>query len=142
MKLKVNAPEDIYEQEADRVADEVMRMSGPAKQNDAGLMNSDSAPRVQRLCSACEKREEELQLRPLDSPEFSSQQSSHEEQEKPPAQDTPVRAPFVAPQIQSGIDSLRGGGQPLSKLRITKRPVAKRRANPQSAFLQVALIRR
>jgi hypothetical protein len=29
-KLRIGSPNDIYEQEADRVADQVMRMSGPA----------------------------------------------------------------------------------------------------------------
>lgn len=31
-KLRVSQPGDVYEQEADRIADQIMRMSGPAKQ--------------------------------------------------------------------------------------------------------------
>ena len=45
-KLEVNQPGDEYEQEADRVADQVMRMASP--------------PAVQKRCSACEQ-ENQLQ---------------------------------------------------------------------------------
>jgi hypothetical protein len=53
-KLRVGAPNDAYEQEADRVADRVMRMSSP------GI--------VQRRCSDCDK-EEEVQRKDDDSNE-------------------------------------------------------------------------
>ena len=43
-KLEVNQPGDEYEQEADLVADQVMRMAAP--------------PAVQRRCSACEREEQ------------------------------------------------------------------------------------
>lgn len=39
-KLTVNAPGDVYEQEADRVADQVMRMPGPAKDADSSVLLS------------------------------------------------------------------------------------------------------
>lgn len=45
-KLKVSQPGDAAEQEADQVAEQVMRQSGEAK--------------VQRMCSACEEEEEGL----------------------------------------------------------------------------------
>lgn len=44
-KLAVGAPDDVHEQEADRVADEVMRMPGPALK--PGILNSSTAPFVQ-----------------------------------------------------------------------------------------------
>lgn len=50
-KLKIGQPNDSYEQEADRVADQVMRM--PATE----------IPSIRRKCEACE--EEELQMKPL-----------------------------------------------------------------------------
>lgn len=43
-KLTINQPGDIYEQEADRIAAQVMRM--PAQS---------SPPKIHRLCSACEE---------------------------------------------------------------------------------------
>lgn len=48
-KLQVSEPGDVYEQEADRVAEEVTR-SSPAK--DSGG-ESEAPPRVQRKCAAC-----------------------------------------------------------------------------------------
>ncbi len=59
-KLKIGAPNDAYEQEADRVADQAVSMPGPV----AGRRNSISdqpARRLQRKCGKCE--EDETQLR-------------------------------------------------------------------------------
>jgi len=55
-KLKINKPGDKYEQEADRVADQVMRM--PESQSLAGG--------IQRACSSCKEDEELLQRQPLE----------------------------------------------------------------------------
>ena len=52
-KLKVSQPDDSYEQEADRVADQVMRMpeaSPPTASQQTG-------PQIQRLCTDCEEEE-------------------------------------------------------------------------------------
>src|SRR5262245_40205554 len=58
-KLEIGRPNDAFEREADRVAEEVLRMPAApatiaAAPHDAGK----AAPPVQRLCSECE---EELQ---------------------------------------------------------------------------------
>jgi hypothetical protein len=53
-KLTINQPGDIYEQEADRIADEVMRMPDAAP---AAVSRSTSAATVQRKCAACEEEE-------------------------------------------------------------------------------------
>jgi hypothetical protein len=45
-KLTVNQPGDRFEQEADRVADQIMRMQDPT---------TGGAPKVQRTCSRCEE---------------------------------------------------------------------------------------
>jgi hypothetical protein len=69
-KLKVNQPGDKYEQEADRVADLVMRMPAPVKPS-TGV-----PPSLQRKCAACassggsclkcaEKEDEIMQGKPL-----------------------------------------------------------------------------
>ena len=52
-KLRINTPGDRHEQEADRIADQIMRM--PETQ-------------VQRKCKSCEEEEEEIQMKPLQSP--------------------------------------------------------------------------
>ena len=52
-KLTINPPNDVYEQEADRVADEVMRMPDPTV----------GEGRLQRMCPECK---EELQRQPVE----------------------------------------------------------------------------
>jgi hypothetical protein len=59
-KLKIGAPNDKYEQEADRVADQVMRMPEPR-----AVQTQTSSPQIQRLCPECE---EELQRQPQPTP--------------------------------------------------------------------------
>src|SRR5262245_17523493 len=51
-KLTVGAPDDAFEQEADRVADQVMRMPEP------GVAAAAAPPRVQRMCAECEEEKE------------------------------------------------------------------------------------
>ncbi len=66
-KLTVNQPGDVHEQEADQVADQVMRMDADIKQPAIGG-NKERAPQsmvntnisfVQRACTACEQKDEE-----------------------------------------------------------------------------------
>ena len=97
-KLKINEPGDIYEQEADRVADEVMRMSEPQVQQQAeeeDLIQTESiadqiTPLVQRQVEP-EEEEELIQIKTVGDV-----------------------TPELTPTISSGIQSLQGGGRPLS----------------------------
>src|SRR5262249_7152974 len=72
-KLKVGEPDDKFEQEADGVADEVMRMpdstvSGVAspgfRARDAAPARS-APPSIQRMCAECTEEDQELQRMPL-----------------------------------------------------------------------------
>lgn len=83
-KLTVNAPGDAYEQEADRVADQVLRMPDGEL---AGV--APAAPGIQRMCAECEE-------------------------EKVQAKEAPGAVPAVAPETEAKIGALRGGGAPLS----------------------------
>ncbi|MCF0074348.1 DUF4157 domain-containing protein [Dyadobacter sp. CY261] len=56
-KLTVNAPGDQYEQEADAVADRVMRMPDPAVANPAASFRTIPVSSLQRKCAACEREE-------------------------------------------------------------------------------------
>jgi hypothetical protein len=56
-KLKVGAVDDPLEHEADRVADQVMRMPAP------GVSVTAAPPQLSRKCAACEE-EEKLQTKP------------------------------------------------------------------------------
>jgi hypothetical protein len=51
-KLTVGAPDDAFEREADRTADQVMRMPEPE------VETSSVPPRVQRMCAECEEETE------------------------------------------------------------------------------------
>jgi len=85
-KLTIGQPGDIYEQEADRVAEQVMRMP---------------EPEVQRQP---EEEEEELQM---------VQKQPQEEEEEMQMKELPGQNSEVAPKLESRINALRGGGQPL-----------------------------
>lgn len=119
MKLTVNQPGDEYEQEADQIADQVMRMP---------------KPKIQRLCPECKeelqrqpmaeekkKEEETLQMKPLAesiTPLIQRQTNSPEEEKKKEEeilQTIPAsgEAVTVSPTLQSQITALQGGGQPL-----------------------------
>src|SRR5215470_17212246 len=56
--LAINHPNDIHEQEADRVADKIMRMPSPEA---ASWNTTSSKGGLQRKCAECEKDEEQLQ---------------------------------------------------------------------------------
>src|SRR6185295_6852750 len=107
-KLAVNAPGDAYEREADRVADQVLRMPDPAA---PGV--SAAPPSIQRLCSHCEEEEKVQRALPKE-----------EEEDKLERKETAAGAggsggagavPTVSPRTESRIAALRsGGGAPLS----------------------------
>jgi cell wall-associated NlpC family hydrolase len=54
-KIAVSTPGDQYEQEADRIADQVMRMQGPG-----AIGHTGPATQVQRKCSKCEEDDKKL----------------------------------------------------------------------------------
>ncbi|MBI3796018.1 MAG: DUF4157 domain-containing protein [Deltaproteobacteria bacterium] len=98
-KLMVNRPGDRFEQEADRVADQVMRMPVVS-----GATVAESAQRlsIQRLCAECE---EEVQRQPMED-----KVSVMPIQTQPEAGHTPA----VTTAIQAQVEALRSGGQRLS----------------------------
>lgn len=95
-KLTVGQPNDVYEQEADRVADQVMRMPDPEIQ-----------------CQIPEE-EEKLQTSPLAgmiTPVI--QRQSPEEEEKLQTKAASGMTPTVDANLEGNINNLRGAGQPL-----------------------------
>ena len=60
-KLKISHSEDAYEQEADKVAEEVMKMSSSSSGSNTKLLSSTSSNEVvdRKKCSECEMKEEE-----------------------------------------------------------------------------------
>jgi hypothetical protein len=101
-KLIIGKPNDKYEQEADRVADEVMRMP---------------EPQVQRQS---EEDEEEEMIQPKSigeqiTPLIQRQVEPEEEEEETLQAKAEGQTPDVIPSLESRINALQGGGQSLSK---------------------------
>ena len=66
-KLAVNKPGDVYEQEADRVADAVMSQADPVVSPSQAVLHSHAPAPVQRKCAACEEEDEELRVQRKES---------------------------------------------------------------------------
>ncbi len=89
-KLTINQPNDIYEQEADAVADKVMRM--PDNESVLQPFFKPASPSIQRKCTHCEEEEQQLQRKEANHSELTA---DHE--------------------LSAFAGALSGGGQPLSK---------------------------
>jgi hypothetical protein len=61
-KLSINPPNDMYEQEADAMADKVMRMPDTSIPG-----NLFFKPPIQRKCAACEEEEKQMQREEINS---------------------------------------------------------------------------
>jgi len=105
-KLKVGATNDPAEAEADRVADEVMRMPEPETDFGSPAISSEAdATQVRRLCVDCE---EELARKPVD--EMIRRQEDDEEElvqakealGETPASQEPKTCPVVFPTRTTG----------------------------------------
>ena len=104
-KLKVSDPNDAYEQEADRVADAVMRMP-------------DEALSRQPL----KEEEEAVQTKPLAdqiTPLVQRQEEVPEEEEEILTKTKPGETPAVTPDLESRIQAMKDGGHPLSPDQLT-----------------------
>ena len=103
-KLKIGAPNDKYEQEADRVADQVMRMpiGGPqkgAQREVSPIQNISSViSPIQRMCAECDKEED------FDTPVIQKKQNYHFSQGQSSVPDS----------VERTINS-PGSGSPLSE---------------------------
>jgi len=123
-KLRIGQPGDVYEHEADRVADAVMRMPAPQK---VSINNS----RIQRASTTFEENElkrqpieeeeeeEKLQKKPIEEEEekkLQRQPAEEEEEEKKfQAKNVSVSNPVVDSVIENQIQYMKGGGRSLSQ---------------------------
>jgi hypothetical protein len=111
-KLRVGPPNDIYEQEADRVADQVMRMpEGEFAPAPASSPHPKKQEEIQTRSSI------QLQPKPLAQQITPLVQRQEEEDKKKSIQSkrSPGQTPDVTPDIESNINAMKGGGQSLSK---------------------------
>jgi hypothetical protein len=130
-KLRIGQPGDKYEQEADRVADEVMRMPEPGVQRqvepeeeeEETLQSKPLASQITPLVQVQrqeepEEEEEMLQAKPLAeeiTPLVQRQVEPEEEEEELQAKATSGHISEVNSNLESDIQSFKGGGQPLSE---------------------------
>ncbi len=140
-KLKIGQPNDKYEQEADQVAEQVMRM--PDSGLSTFITDSSSANRmnfnggaIQRSCNSCsqEYKTAEEEKRSVEAenlcPKCRTQAGFIQTKQKPPqvqrqqsqsregflqTKSMVDKTPEVTADISSGIQTLQGGGQPLSQ---------------------------
>jgi hypothetical protein len=125
-KLTIGQPNDKYEQEADRVADEVMRMPEPRLQRQvepeeeetlqAKFLGGQITPLVQRQIEPEEEEEEEpIQAKLADGAQVQCQEEEPEEEEEEILQTKgrTGQTPEVTSNLESRINAIRSGGQPL-----------------------------
>ena len=108
-KLTINQPGDQFEQEADRVADQVMRMPH------LGIVAS-AAPGVQRKCSCggtcdkCEAKQEQIQMKRAGSGDLSQTEAPpivHEVLRSPGRPLDPATRAFMEPRFGHDFSSVR-----------------------------------
>jgi hypothetical protein len=115
-KLTIGPVDDVFEREADRVADEVTRM--PA-------VEAQSGEPVQRMCPECEEdavqRQEQLQLQPIEEEEEDLQMQRQEDEEEDeilmPKADGRSCCQGEQPDYVERVQRVRehSGGRPLSR---------------------------
>lgn len=104
-KLKLGAPEDVQERQADANADRIMRMpAGPRT-------GADGEEPVRRQCVACEAEQEERVRRAPPSDEEDKRKKEEELQAKPAPATT--RSGNLAADAAGRIQARRGGGTPV-----------------------------
>lgn len=99
-KLEVGARDDAYEREADRVAEEVMRMPAAPTATETAVIRQGYGPQAQRKCTACD---EEVRRQP------ESEEEDEFLQPKTPA----GSQPSPVPDLQTYVHSLKGSGLPI-----------------------------
>jgi outer membrane protein OmpA-like peptidoglycan-associated protein len=108
-KLKVSEPGDTYEIEADRVADEVMRMPDPSAPSKARVTPVSSSPQIHRACAQCSNES------------GSGEETSHDELDEDRRDQLQLWAkrdndpPSTQRDVDSQIAALQGSGETLGE---------------------------
>jgi len=121
-KLTINQPGDVYEQEADRVAEQVMRMPLDQMAQGTRIAGSPGTTFVQRQVVPDEEPREqrvrevgavEVVEETPEEAEETGEGETDEGEEAVQAKEVQGQTPHVTPQLQTHIDTMRGGGQAL-----------------------------
>ena len=104
-KLTISHPGDIYEQEAERVADQVMRMADPPPQipSVSSLHGAPPVPSLQRLCAECEEELTADHNAPI----------AHDHAARVLRQEEAASVPEVSPSVVTNIHAMQGSGSRL-----------------------------
>lgn len=106
-KLTMGQPNDKYEQEADSVADAVMRMPDPKIQRQAnGEEKEDDDEKVVQTKPISHKITPLVQRQTVD-------EEKDEDDETVQTMASPNHMPEVTPAVEANINAMKGGGQPL-----------------------------
>jgi hypothetical protein len=103
-KLKIGQPNDIYELEADRVAEQVMNMSEPSypeRDEEEGKEHIQAKPVGEQITPLVQRQVED--------------EEEVEEEETIQTKGGMSQTPDVPSDLEPNIQSLKGGGQPLPK---------------------------
>nr|CBH39167.1 hypothetical membrane protein [uncultured archaeon] len=112
-KLAVGQPGDIYEQEADRVAEQVMRIPEPQVQRQAEEEEKKEEEEEEELIQTKPLAEQITQLVQMQVEE--EEEKKKEEEEVLQTKEAPAQTPDVTPNLEARISAMRGDGQPLSE---------------------------
>lgn len=99
-KLTVSQPGDVHEQEADRVADQIMRMPDRLHERQTAVSREAAVPEIQRKCTDCEQ-------------EKAMRKAEDEEEEEVQAKEASGSSPGLTQATEASISSVRKGGEPL-----------------------------
>lgn len=109
-KLIIGAPNDKYEQEADQVADQAMRMPEPGIDVMA-VKENQTTPALQRFCPECE---DNLRRQPLEEEEEETLQRQPIDEQEETVQTSKDSTNGTTTTAKAAIDKLQGGGTSLS----------------------------
>lgn len=119
-KLSVSQPNDAYEQEADRVADTVMRMPNLIVQRQPSEEETIQAasignitPLIQRQAEEKEEPVQMLQRQAQEEKEEPVQMLQRQVEEQPLQAKATQPTPAVTSSLETRIQTMRGSGQPL-----------------------------
>ncbi|MGH8864098.1 MAG: DUF4157 domain-containing protein [Pyrinomonadaceae bacterium] len=122
-KLKVSEPGDVHELEADRIAEQVMRMPDPTTNNEAEVPSRRMVPQIQRLCTECEEAGAgrnsavpQIQRKCGPGAEDEIQRKASEEEDEAEVIQTKTTggaANKSNPTLEGGISTFGGSGQAL-----------------------------
>ena len=119
-KLTVSDPNDVYEQEADRVADTVTRtiqtpVSRQENEEELQMQEEEEEPVQMKIAQVQRQpQEEEEEVQAKTSAEIQFQAEPEEEEEQVQAKSTDVQPEAVSESIEARINNARGSGHPLS----------------------------